>query len=200
MMYTTFAAHLPAVGCLATCQGGNGEGRLASGVLVDSLGGKGKAMGRQCVPFLLRGGVLALAIVVFQGHWSLGQGKDNRADRPADAESKSRRTAPLGTRSGAPLSERAVAAALNWLARHQSRDGSWALDGFRKQCKDASCTGPGSVPSAAAGTALALLPFLGAGQTHETKGPYRKTVYDGLFWIMKNQKRNGDLSVDVHSG
>ena len=48
--------------------------------------------------------------------------------------------------------------------------------------------------SDAAGTALGLLPFLAAGQTHETKGPYRKTIYDGLYWLMRNQKRWGDLS------
>jgi hypothetical protein len=35
---------------------------------------------------------------------------------------------------------------------------------------------------------------LAAGQTHETKGPYRKNVYNGLFWLMRNQKRWGDLS------
>ena len=87
-----------------------------------------------------------------------------------------------------------VAAALSWLARHQSRDGSWSLQEFSKQCKGTPCTGPGSFSSDAAGTALALLPFLGAAQTHETKGPYRKTVYDGLFWLMKNQKGSGDLS------
>jgi hypothetical protein len=91
-------------------------------------------------------------------------------------------------------SERSVAAALSWIARHQSRDGSWGLSDYRRQCKDSSCTGPGTVVSNPAATALGLLPFLAAGQTHESKGPYRKTIYDGLYWLMRNQKRWGDLS------
>jgi len=100
----------------------------------------------------------------------------------------------MGSQGGTRQTERAVAAALNWLARHQSPDGSWSLQEFSKQCKGAPCTGPGSFSSDAAGTALGLLPFLGAGQTHETKGPYRKNVYDGLYILMRNQKRWGDLS------
>jgi hypothetical protein len=41
---------------------------------------------------------------------------------------------------------------------------------------------------------MALLPFLAAGQTHETKGPYRRNIYDGLYYLMRNQARTGDLS------
>ena len=43
-----------------------------------------------------------------------------------------------------------------------------------------------------AATALALLPFLGAGQTHKT-GRYRKTIYAGVAYLIKNQKPDGDL-------
>lgn len=100
----------------------------------------------------------------------------------------------LGSQGGTKHSERAVGAALNWLARHQSRDGSWGLADYRRQCKDPTCTGPGTFVGNSAATALALLPFLAAGQTHETKGPYRKTIYDGLYWLMRNQARTGDLS------
>jgi len=41
-------------------------------------------------------------------------------------------------------------------------------------------------------TSLALLPFLGAGQTHEW-GIYQKTVAKGLNWMIRNQLPNGDL-------
>jgi hypothetical protein len=99
-----------------------------------------------------------------------------------------------GTQGNTKGSDRSVAAALSWIARHQSRDGSWSLSDYRRQCKDSSCTGPGTHVSNSAATALALLPFLAAGQTHESKGPYRKTIYDGLYWLMRNQKRWGDLS------
>jgi len=100
----------------------------------------------------------------------------------------------LGAHGGTKSGDRAVGAALNWIARHQSRDGSWGLADYRRQCKDPSCTGPGTYAGRAAGTALALLPFLAAGQTHETKGPYRKNVYEGLYFLMRNQARSGDLS------
>jgi len=100
----------------------------------------------------------------------------------------------LGQQGGTRLSERAVGAALSWIARHQSRDGSWGLADYRRQCKDPTCTGPGTFAGNSAATALGLLPFLAAGQTQETKGPYRKTVYDGLYWLMRNQARTGDLS------
>ena len=72
------------------------------------------------------------------------------------------RKAMLGSGGGTRQSERAVAAALNWLARHQSPDGSWSLTAYKARCKDASCTGEAEVGDRpAAATALGLLPFLG---------------------------------------
>ena len=41
-------------------------------------------------------------------------------------------------------SERAVAAALNWIARHQTPGGFWSLD-HRKACKGIACSGGGNV-------------------------------------------------------
>lgn len=98
----------------------------------------------------------------------------------------------LGT-GGTKQSERAVAAALNWLARHQNADGSWSLNHVHR-CKSAACPGPGDVKSDSAATAMALLPFLAAGQTQQTKGPYQKNIAAGIAWLMHNQKRDGDLS------
>jgi hypothetical protein len=86
-----------------------------------------------------------------------------------------------------------VAAALNWLARHQNSDGSWSLSDYRRSCKDATCAGPGQAGSESGATALGLLPFLAAGQTQNVKGPYRSTVLNGLRWLMKQQK-DGDLA------
>ena len=100
----------------------------------------------------------------------------------------------VGGYGGTKASERAVAAALNWLARHQNPDGSWSLDGFPQLCKGATCSGPGNAHSDSAATAMALLPFLAAGQTHQTaKSPYRRTVETGLRWLIVHQKQNGDL-------
>jgi hypothetical protein len=90
--------------------------------------------------------------------------------------------------------ERAVGAALGWLARHQMKDGSWSLNAYTTRCKDQSCRGAGRMRSNTGATALALLPFLAAGQTHQTRGPYRGVVNNGLYWLVRNQKPDGDLS------
>jgi hypothetical protein len=105
------------------------------------------------------------------------------------------RKAMLGSGGGTRQSERAVAGALNWLARHQSPDGSWSLTEYKARCKDASCTGEAKAGSSiSAATALALLPFLGAGQTHESsKSPYKQNVRAGISYLIRNQKPDGDL-------
>ena len=77
------------------------------------------------------------------------------------------------------------------VGRHQNQDGSWSLDRFR-QAASCRCNGRGSLESDHAGTALALLPFLGAGQTHLT-GIYKDEVSRGLRWLVQQQKSNGDL-------
>ncbi len=109
------------------------------------------------------------------------------------------RKAMLGS-GGTKQSERAVAAALNWIARHQNRaDGNWGIETYIANCKDGSCSGPGSVKSDAGATAMALLPFLAAGQTHATKGPYQKHIQGGLNWLQYHQKPDGDLSAGSES-
>ncbi len=93
-----------------------------------------------------------------------------------------------------PKSQIAVLAALSWLARHQSPDGSWGIDSFTKQCKGGQCGGAGSHKADAAGTALGLLPFLAAGQTHLSKGPYQTKINSAVRWLITHQKPDGDLS------
>ena len=103
------------------------------------------------------------------------------------------REAMAGAFGGTRQTERTVAAALNWIARHQNPDGSWSLDEFQRRCKDKSCTCQGELKSDAAATALALLPFLAAGQTQDTKGPYQKTIRAGLHWLVNLQLSDGSL-------
>jgi len=93
--------------------------------------------------------------------------------------------------------DKAVIAALNWLARHQSRDGSWSLQQYEKMCKDRSCTGAGDLESLSAATAMGVLPFLAAGQTHLTNGPYKQVVAAGIYWLANHQKPDGDLAADA---
>ena len=89
---------------------------------------------------------------------------------------------------GTLLTEAAVARGLRWLASVQNEDGSWSLSRYERHDRRGN-TGD------AAGTSLALLPFLGAGQTHEY-GIYKQTVARGLAWLLDHQKQNGDLRAD----
>jgi hypothetical protein len=90
--------------------------------------------------------------------------------------------------------DRSVGAALNWIARHQARDGSWSLDGYRTRCTDPTCSGPGMQRADAAATALALLPLLAAGHRHDRSSTYQKAVSGGLYWLVTHQKPDGELS------
>lgn len=73
-------------------------------------------------------------------------------------------------------SEAAVARGLIWLARQQRDNGSWVFDGS-------------SANDTCAATAMAMLPFLAAGQTHkEFKGnTYRTVVARGLDQLLSQQ-------------
>ena len=107
---------------------------------------------------------------------------------------KGHREGLVGVSGGTRASERAVAGGLNWLARHQAPAGNWSLQ-HTKFCKGGSCSGPGSIQDDAAATAMALLAFQAAGQTHKEKGPYRTHVSKGIAWLLKHQNpKNGDLS------
>jgi hypothetical protein len=94
---------------------------------------------------------------------------------------------------GSSYTEVAVARGLKFLARHQQRDGSWSFRRFNKMegC-DETCNGEGHSDSDVAATALALLPFMGAGQTH-LEGQYTREVLDGLNYLCAQQQEDGDL-------
>ena len=65
---------------------------------------------------------------------------------------------------------------------------------FRHQCKGGTCSGPGTIQSDSAATAMALLPFLGFGQTHKSKGPYQQCITKGIAWLIHQQRPDGDLA------
>lgn len=92
---------------------------------------------------------------------------------------------------GTTLTEAAVARGLRWLALHQNEDGHWSLHEFHRT-SGCSCSGAGAINSDAAATSLALLPYLGAGQTHLV-GRYKNYVSAGLRWLLAHQKPDGDL-------
>jgi len=131
-------------------------------------------------------------------------GRDGRAGSAAAAgsagdafagRSGTGRARGIATRGGSEASEAAVARGLEWLARHQAADGSWRFDLEGCRC-DGACRNPGSVRSTTAATGIVLLPFLGAGQTHE-RGEHAETVTRGLYYLMSKMQatpRGGDLS------
>jgi hypothetical protein len=82
---------------------------------------------------------------------------------------------------GTPKSEEAVELALHWLAAHQRPDGSWSFNHVGEACQH-YCTHPGSEASTTASTGMALLPFLGAGDTHK-EGDYKDVVQRGLNYL-----------------
>ncbi len=89
---------------------------------------------------------------------------------------------------GNESSESAVNKALKWIALHQMPNGGWTFQ-HNLVCRGA-CSDPGEEQHAKAfnaATALALLPFLGAGQTHMA-GDYKNTVRQGLLFLAQNGK------------
>ena len=102
-----------------------------------------------------------------------------------------RRQELVQTMGGSEETERAVAMALDWLARHQSPDGRW--DGARFDDRCGECGGGTQVDVDIALTGLALLCFLGTDQTHFNEGPYQEVVDRGLSWLVKQQRPGGDL-------
>lgn len=98
------------------------------------------------------------------------------------------------SRGGSAESEAAVERGLAWLALHQAVDGSWQFDLSGCRC-DGACRDPGTLDGSTASTAIALLPFLGAGSTHQD-GPYQETVSRGIYYLVSRMQptpRGGDF-------
>lgn len=95
---------------------------------------------------------------------------------------------------GSGLTENAVNLGLEWLAKHQDEDGRWDCDGFMKHDPDHDqCDGKGRRDFDIGVTGLALLAFLGAGQTDDA-GTYPDTVRSGLHFLLANQGENGRIA------
>lgn len=104
---------------------------------------------------------------------------------------------------GNDASEAAVARALQWFAAHQNpQDGSWSFDHRLGPCQG-RCGDAGRLTDCRTGaTAMALLPFLGAGQTHK-QGKYKLVVEKGLYFLisqMKTTNRGGIQCGDLAQG
>ena len=101
-----------------------------------------------------------------------------------------RNTSGPGGRGEGGGTQPAVDAALTWLARHQSPDGRWDCDGFSSMCKGNQCDGHGDASYDPGVSGLALLPFLGAGETH-VQGEHREVVKSALGYLRTIQDSEG---------
>ena len=92
----------------------------------------------------------------------------------------------LAAYGGTATTEEAVLRGLQWLARQQRKDGSWSLcgpysDGVREEWENE-----------VAATAMALIAFQGAGNTHR-RGQFRTQVERGWQWLLKQQDSEGSF-------
>jgi hypothetical protein len=104
-------------------------------------------------------------------------------------------------RGGSPGSESAVQSALHWLALHQSSDGRWDANKFGAGQENGVLGQDRQGAGARADTAvtgLALLAFLGAGNTHQ-HGDYSQNVQRGLEFLMNSQRPDGDLAGEAET-
>ncbi len=99
-----------------------------------------------------------------------GRGREARAERVR-----------LG--GGTPDSEAAVERGLRWIMAQQRDDGGFSFRRLRGPCRN-----PGTESSTTAATAMAMLPYLGAGYTH-TDGPYQDVVRRGMYYLLRNARQ-----------
>lgn len=106
------------------------------------------------------------------------------------SRSTAKKSEMLEKYGGTAQSEKSVALALKWLAEHQFKEGpragSWNFNHTIVGNRRSSGAGTHVLASNGA-TALALLPFLGAGQTH-LEGQYQDTVRAGMAFLINQMK------------
>ena len=98
-------------------------------------------------------------------------------------------------RGGSKKTENSVMAGLLWLKRHQSEDGKWSCGGFTSLCgrdtdHSGNCDGPGHSAYDVGVTGLALLCFLGAGNSTSV-GEFQEQVKSGIQYLKSMQNDNG---------
>lgn len=97
---------------------------------------------------------------------------------------KGAKKALLAAYGGTKLTEEAVFKGLQWLKKNQRKDGSWSLAG--------PYSDGATQENSAAATAMALLAFQGAGNTHR-EGEFKDVVAKGWDWLLKQQDAEGNF-------
>lgn len=95
---------------------------------------------------------------------------------PSSGGPRNRLKKHISNNPTALISENAVLRALRWLKREQQPDGSWV--GSKQDVRPAM-------------TSMALLAFLGHGETPTTSVEFGPTVKRGLAWLLANQESDG---------
>ncbi|MCO5165505.1 MAG: terpene cyclase/mutase family protein [Planctomycetes bacterium] len=107
-------------------------------------------------------------------------------------------TGAPGPEGGGKETEEAVRAALEWLRRHQDPDGAWRST-WAERCQDDRCKGgvwqDGGGDHAVGYTGLAVLAFLGNGNTHRFAKvrAYRPVVQRALRFLRSKQRADGRI-------
>lgn len=97
---------------------------------------------------------------------------------------KGAKKALLAAYGGTKLTEEAVRNGLLWLKKNQRADGSWSMVG--------PYSDGASQENATAATAMALLAFQGAGNTHRD-GEFKDVVIKGWKWMIAKQDADGNF-------
>ncbi len=131
-----------------------------------------------------------------------------RVSRPKQVEPEARAPRKTGGRLDARSGKRNLKArggsgvelalkdGLEWLKWHQSAEGSWRAKHYSENCgkiaEGAKCEGAGEAQFDIGLTGLALLAFLGDGDT-TSEGPYRDNVDRGIKWLIDQQDPESGL-------
>ncbi|QDU26898.1 hypothetical protein ETAA8_19820 [Anatilimnocola aggregata] len=94
----------------------------------------------------------------------------------------------LAAYGGNATTEESVRKALMWLKKNQKQDGSWSLVG--------PFSDPAGVENRVSATAMALLAFQGAGNTHK-QGDFKKEVENGWKALKAMQNADGYFECDA---
>lgn len=127
---------------------------------------------------------------------SIRPGDGRELPHPYQSRVTPQRTLLLERYGGNAKTEAAVAAALDWLAAHQHPDGRWRAQdhgaGQERMVLGHNRYGAGRQADTGI-TGLALLSFLGAGETHY-EGPHRVQIQRGLEFLLGAQAADGNLA------
>lgn len=105
--------------------------------------------------------------------------------------------ARLGTWGSPEDAPPRVAAAIDWLVRHQSPDGRWSCAGFGARCRGSRCNGAGDAAMDAGVTALAARALL-AGGVRPDRGRHAQALHEALGWLRASQDEDGCIGGRIH--